>query len=270
MTEPDTSAPETSVPAAAKPGFFDGITLREKVLIGLTGTALVLSGVAVGQNLMFEQRARTWLVSQPEVIEEAVQALTKKREMAEKENATKALATHAKAIFEDPRDPILGNPKAPITVVEFFDYNCGYCKVALPELQKILKDNPDVKIVMKEMPIFGAESDTLAKAALAANVLGRYESVHMDLMTAKPASVETLMAALSRAGLSFEEIKAVAERPEIAQHLADNHALSEKLMVTGTPAFVVGDHIITGANIPALKEAIKARREALKKASPQG
>jgi protein-disulfide isomerase len=226
------------------------------ILTAATAVLALSACTADASDDAFGAKVRTYLLEHPEVLEEALLKLQEKKTLAEAEGVGKALVANRKALVADPRDPVIGDPKAPITVVEFFDYRCGYCKAVAPEVLALVQQNKDVRLVLKEMPILSPQSEQAARLALAAAKQGKYPAVHRALMSER-ALDEAAMTRIAQAnGVDMAKADAAA----INAHIADVHKLAEALRVTGTPAFIVGDQVIAGADVEALKAAIAAAR----------
>lgn len=217
------------------------------------------------EDKAFGAKVRAYLLAHPEVIEEAVDRLQAQQTAAKGAESRAAVAAHRQALEHDPRDGVIGAPQGKITVVEFFDYRCPYCKAAQPDVQKLLAANPDVRLVLKEFPILDAEdrshiSEDAARGALAALPQGRYAQVH-DALLAEPRLDEAAIGdVLQKNGVDLAKDKALSGAQTITDHLAANHALARALGVDGTPAFVIGDAIISGARMDDIQAAITAAR----------
>ncbi|MET0336426.1 MAG: DsbA family protein, partial [Caulobacter sp.] len=166
-----------------------------------------------------------------------------------------ALAQHRQALERDPRD-FVANPNGKITVVEFFDYRCSFCKLATPAVVQLIKENPDVRFVFKEFVIFGAASETAARAALGAKAQGKYLDAHGRFMAEKSLDAAGVDRLLKEAGIDVEKAKLDGQNAAVTQQLKDIHDLAVALGVDGTPAFFVGDTVVRGADIDGLKKAI--------------
>lgn len=226
---------------------------------------LSLSGCQKAADAAFGQKVRAYLLEHPEVIEEAVQKLQEKKIATAANIAKTGLATHRKALERDPRD-FVANPGGRITVVEFFDYRCGYCKTSAPEVAQIIADNPDVRFVFKEFPIFGGESSLAAKVALSPAGKAKGLALYQSFMAEKALDEAAIDRLLAAAGVDPAKARAAGESAAIQQHLADTHDLAQALGIEGTPAFIVGDKMIPGADLPALRAAIaQAKAGNLKK-----
>jgi protein-disulfide isomerase len=145
-------------------------------------------------------------------------------------------------------------------VVEFFDYRCGYCKLAAPQVVSLIQQNPDVRFVFKEFPIFGEVSDTAAKVALTPEAKAKGVQLYQALMSEKALDDAALDRHLAQLGVDAATARKDAQEPPIARQILDTHALAEALKIDGTPSFIVGDTMIPGADIAALRAAIAAAR----------
>jgi protein-disulfide isomerase len=215
----------------------------------------------------FGAKVRAYLLAHPEVIQEAVDKLQAKEAAAKEADARAAVAAHRQALEHDARDGVVGNPNGKITLVEFFDYRCPYCKGAEPDLQKLLAANPDVRLVLKEFPILDVEdqshiSEDAARGALAAIPQGRYAQVHEALLAEHHLDEAAIRDVLGRNGVDMAKDQALAGAKPITDQLAENHALARDLGVDGTPAFVIGDTVISGARLDDIQTAITAARTA--------
>jgi len=217
------------------------------------------------QRTATEQVVRDYLMAHPEVIREALTALEKREAAAEAAAKRRALADHRDELMADPSSPVLGNPDGDVTVVEFFDYRCGYCRRVAPAVEALLKKDDKVRLVLKELPILGRDSWLAAKAALAAQKQGRYGELHAALMKAESIDAASIDALAAGMGFDMEKFRADFEKGEPGT-LERNHRLASTLGIDGTPAFVVGDRLIPGAADEAtLAGHVAAVRAALAK-----
>lgn len=214
----------------------------------------------------FGEKVHAYLLEHPEVIEEVATKLQERKEAeankaheADLAVARAAIPKHRAALERDSRD-FVANPGGAITVVEFFDYNCGYCKLAAPTVSRLVQENPDIRFVFKEFPIFGEASDTAAKVALTAAGKAKGMALYNAFMATKPLDEAGIDRNLRAAGLNPEEVRNAAETDEIAKQLNDIRSLAIALKIVGTPAFIVGDTLIPGADMEALKAAITQAR----------
>jgi protein-disulfide isomerase len=206
---------------------------------------------------------RQYLEDHPEAVLEALDAAEAKAKAAAAQKAKEAVATKQRELEADPASPVVGNPKGDVTLVEFFDYRCPYCKQVAPSLAALLEEDKRLRVVMKEFPILGKESVTAARAALAAELQGKYAPFHHALMAVKGPLAETAVyQAAAGAGLDVERLKSDMARPEIEAQLRANYDLAQTLGIRGTPAFVVGGELIPGAvDLATLRRKIAAARK---------
>lgn len=223
--------------------------------LALCAAALALAACDRVSDDAFGDRVRAYLLENPEVIEEAVQKLNEKRETEAAQAATAALSEYRDELERDPRD-FVANPNGDVTVVEFFDYRCGYCKLIAPEVQKLIEANPNVRFVFKEFPIFGEQSNETAAVMLTDQVKPKTLALHERLMAEKSLDDAALDRHLRAVGVDPAAARQAAKSPDIDQQIVDTHELASNLGINGTPAFVVGDKIISGADLEALKAAI--------------
>jgi protein-disulfide isomerase len=152
-----------------------------------------------------------------------------------------AQADSIKSLFRTPGDPVLGNPNGKVTIVEFFDYQCSHCISMAPVMKAIIQANPDVRVVYKELPIRGPVSEYAAKAALAANQQGQYQSFNHALLAAsQPLSEKSILEIAEKTGMDMKKFKSAVGANRVSEQLAENEKLARELQLTGTPAFFIG------------------------------
>ena len=218
-------------------------------LFALIGSAQA-QGLTDAQKKDVEALIGEYLRAHPEVILESVRAMQEREQAAQAERQQQGLVSRRQDIERDPATPVIGNPNGDVTVTEFFDYRCGYCKAVFPTVLQLLKDDPKVRYVMKELPILSPESRIAAKLALAVwkNEPKRYQELHTRLMGAQGDFSERRIFALAKeAGVDVERARKAMDAPEIEQVLAANMDLAQALGINGTPAFVVGKQLAPGA-----------------------
>ncbi|WP_425053802.1 DsbA family protein [Psychromarinibacter sp. S121] len=183
----------------------------------------------------------------PQIIMEAVQLLEAEQAAAQADAQADVLKNQRELLERDPNAPVLGNPDGDVTVVEFFDYNCPYCKRAMAEVQGLIAADPNVRLVYREWPILGEGSVFAAKAALAAREQGKYEEFHWALMGMQGRAEEaSVLRVAEDIGLDVERLRADMDAPEIEEHIATSMRLTQALGFNGTPSFVIGDNLIPG------------------------
>ncbi|MCA8899383.1 MAG: DsbA family protein [Hyphomonas sp.] len=208
-----------------------------------------------------EKIVHEYIVEHPEVIEEAIYALSARDKAAQEAAVKDAIKAHADELYNSPADYSIGPADAPVTVVEFFDYRCGYCKRSVDYVQGLpaAYDNK-VRVVFKEHPIFGGISHDAALAALAAGRQGKYRDMHVAMMKLKSnddLTQDKIDSIAEGLGINVQKMRADMKSMDVQKQLSDALALGDDLHVDGTPGFFVGDTAIEGANQPALDEAIK-------------
>ena len=220
-------------------------------------TSLAAIGATVGlkpQDRSSGAEVREYLLAHPEVLPEAMAAL-------EARESGRVIAGNRKAIETPVGDAWIGNPRGDVTVVEFFDYNCGYCRSSLPVIAALVKADPKVKVVFRELPILSQTSYDAAKMSYAAAKQGRFRRFHDPLYAAGRVTPETLAATAKAAGIDLAAAKAEAGAAE--NEFRRNIQLARELKTSGTPTWVVGDRVLIGAqSLAALQEAVKAARAA--------
>ncbi|MFV3128634.1 DsbA family protein [Niveispirillum sp. KHB5.9] len=195
-----------------------------------------------------EQIVRDYLLANPEILLEAMEALEKKQQAEGDKAVTEALKSNRTALEQSAMSPVGGNPKGDVTLVEFFDYNCGYCKRTHPERSAAVKGDGKVRIVYKEFPILAPSSKEAAKAALAANKQGKYEAFHTALMTHEGRlDSDAIRATAKEVGLDLKKLEQDMGDPAIEAEIKANMELARKLNIRGTPGFVIGDTVVPGA-----------------------
>ena len=241
------------------------------------GLALVAAALAVGalraataaemspeERQQIESVVRDYLLKNPDVLLEALQGAKDKMESDAREKAVKALTDHHAEIFDDPATPVGGNPQGDVSLVEFFDYRCPYCKQVEPSLEKLLAEDHGLRFVYKELPVLGPDSVTAARAALAAVKQGKYAAFHTAMMAAKGQINDTVIYGVAdEAGLDVQRLKTDMAAPEVDKALKANLDLADLLDIRGTPGFVIGKEIIPGAvDIATLRQYIATARNA--------
>jgi protein-disulfide isomerase len=218
------------------------------------------------QRKAIEALIREVLLKNPEIIQDALIELEKRTTTAQAEAQKQALAAETAAIMDPARSAIAGNLKGDVTIVEFFDYNCGYCKRSLEDMRVMMKDDPKLRVVMKDFPVLGPESLEASRVAVAVkNQLkaDKYWDFHARLMSTKGrVNGEKALEVAKESGVDITRLRKDMESPEIKATLDETVALGDRLGLTGTPAFIVADEIVFGAvGVEALKAKVAAVRQ---------
>jgi len=205
---------------------------------------------------------REVLKEDPELVLEALQTLEAREHDAADAKSAKIVSQYRDQIEHDPSDPVAGNPKGDVTVVEFFDFRCPYCKQVADDMFRTVQEDGKVRLILKDLPILGRDSVTASRAALASIGQGKYLAFHHALIAERgPLDEATVLRIAGTVGLDTARLKADMAKPEIEQRIKRNVALAHALDLRGTPAFVIGDALIPGAiDADTLKAAIKKAR----------
>jgi len=237
--------------------------------------ALAVLGAPVSasaQKFTDEQRGqieaiiKNYLVTHPEVLEEASDELNKRQAAAAAEKHQSAIKENAEAIFNSPRGVTLGNKAGDVTFVEFFDYNCGYCKRAMTDMLELLKDDPKLKVVLKEFPVLGPASIEAAQVAVAVRMQDptgkKYLDFHQKLLSGRgSADKARALAAAKDAGLDVARLEKDIASPEVRATIEENFKLAEAMGMNGTPSYVIGKQVVVGAvGLDTLRQKINTAR----------
>ena len=213
-----------------------------------------------------EKIVREYLLKHPEVLQEVMGELEKKQQTAEAEKARSAIKTHSEALFNSPRQVTLGNPQGDVTFVEFFDYNCGYCKRALSDMTTLMGKDPKLKVVLKEFPVLGPGSVEAAQVAVAVRMQDKtgkkYMEFHQKMLLGRgQADKARALAVAKEIGLDMARMEKDLKSDEVAATLQESARLAEALGLNGTPSYVIGNDVVVGAvGLDALGKKIEAAR----------
>ncbi len=225
---------------------------------GCATTANETKGVPASVENLTDAAIERYIRSHPEVIEQSLQTLDAKREAEQRERQKIALQTKQNELLHDPASPVSGNPKGEITLVEFYDYRCGFCKRAASAVTELQKVDSRVRVVYKDFPILGEPSEFAAKAALASQAQGKHQAFHEALLAshADMTKDEVLKIAVS-VGLNAKRLEADMANPKWQAVIDKNRVLARDLGISGTPGFIVGNELVPGAlDLNGLKELI--------------
>ncbi len=202
------------------------------------------------------------ILENPQIIEQALRRLEQLEEERKQAQMVAILENRRDVLENDPNAPVLGNPEGDVTIVEFFDYNCPFCRRVKPEISALLQRDDGVRLVYREWPILGPGSLYAARAALAARKQGKYEEFHWALMALDGRAEEpTVLEAAESIGLDIEQLQRDINAPEIETHIGLSMELAEGLNITGTPTFIVGTSIAPGlVQVDRLIEMVEQAR----------
>lgn len=204
--------------------------------------------ISDAQKKEIQKIIRDTIVNNPEIIRDALIELEKRQVAVQEKEQKERISKNADALFRQKDGLVAGNPNGDVTVVEFFDYNCGYCRRALPHILKLIENDKNVKVVFKELPIFGEKSEGAARAAIAAKKQGKYLEMHSALFE-KPGGNDLAKAlrVAKTIGLDVAQLKKDMKDPSVQAEIDQAKDLADKLGIQGTPFYLVGDNVIPGA-----------------------
>ncbi len=217
-------------------------------LCALPAGAAEKSAFTDAQKAEIKKMVREYILENPGIINEAIQAQEVAADKAKSDKRVAIANTRKQEIYTPSENTVLGNPKGDVTVVEFFDYNCGYCKAMFPSVVEAMKEDPKLRLVVKEFPILGPSSVTATRAALAARKQNKYTELHLALMSHKGSLTDAGIIDIAKStGLDVKKLQDDMKDPEITAVITRNHDLAEQLGIDGTPAMFVGNNFVAGA-----------------------
>ena len=240
--------------------------------LAIAAVALALVAPASAQQFSGPQRSeiekiiKEYLINHPEILQEAMAELEKRQALAESEKAKSAIKNHTEALFNSPRQVTLGNPQGDVTFVEFFDYNCGYCKRALNDMVELMNKDPKLKVVLKEFPVLGPASVEAAQVAVAVRMQDKtgkkYLEFHQKLLLGRgQADKARAMAVAKDIGMDMARLEKDLKSDEVNATLQESMKLAEALGLNGTPSYVINNDVVVGAvGLAVLGQKIQAAR----------
>lgn len=227
--------------------------LTRMIRPALIGAAMMLAAphasAAEMNRAEVEKIVRSYLLENPEILNEMLTVLKAREEAGATEKAKAAIAKNRDALLNDGYSYVGGNPNGDVTVIEFFDYRCGYCRKVRDDIVTLIQGDSNVRVVFKEFPILGATSREAARAAVAAKKQGddKYWAFHQAMLGVEGLDRDAIYDIAAGQGLDVAKLKADMQSPDVEDVLAKNHALGEAIGVDGTPAFIIGDALYPGA-----------------------
>lgn len=240
---------------------FKGVVFLALVVVALAGFAGAASAALSKSDV--EKIVKEYIANNPKEILDSLSDYQKKNRLGgDNAASSEAIKQNKEALFNDPETPHAGNPKGDVSLVEFMDYNCGYCKDALTTVQALIDKDDKLHVVFKDLPILGPSSETAAKWALAAHKQKKYFEFHSAMMKNRsPISDELLEKVAKDIGLDVDRLKKDVEDPSVELQIEKNRALAGNVGVSGTPAFILGDKVIPGAQpLSSMQQKIEALR----------
>ena len=229
------------------------------------GIALLCTGRLSGEDKSavlsrtdIEQIVREYILQHPEVLMESVRAYQERERIAAQQRSREAVLAKRSELFKESASPVAGKADASVAIVQFFDYNCGYCRRVWPILAKLIEERQNVQVIFKELPILGPESHMAARGALAAHKQGAYVQFHRALMDLKsPTTAATIEETGRKLGLDVARLKADMDSAEVQAILTQNQRLASAIGVQSTPSFVIGNELVSGAmDLPGFEALI--------------
>jgi protein-disulfide isomerase len=229
------------------------------IVLAMAAAGVRAAPLTPAQKDTVEGIVRDYIRNHPDMLLDALEAAQARRDEA----ATKsAIAANSTQLFHDPDSPVGGNPRGDVTIVEFFDYRCPYCKAVEPGLEQLLAEDGKLRIVYKEFPVLGPTSVYASQVALAARAQGKYDAFHRAMLAARGSIDDGVVTHVAAAvGIDMAKAQAAIAAPATERIIHDDYTLAEALSIDGTPAFVVGNVLVPGAaDIDTLKHLIAAAR----------
>jgi protein-disulfide isomerase len=248
------------------------LNLKQWLLAGVIAGSAIAAVPAQAQSISPAQRTeiegiiKDYLLKNPELLQEVIGELEKRQATAEADKHKAAVATNAEALFRSTHHVVLGNPQGDVTMVEFFDYNCGYCKRALTDMVDLMKADPKLKVVLKEFPVLGQGSVEAAQVATAVRMQDKtgkkYLEFHSKLLTGRgQADKARALAVAKEVGMDMARLEKDMASDEARVSLEEAFKLAETIGLNGTPSYVVGNEVIIGAvGLAGLKEKVNTAR----------
>ena len=228
------------------------LTLIIVALIGGLGGWLLGARQTPSEKAAIEEIVRNYILEHPEILPEAMERLQAR------ENG-KQVASAGDALSAPYPGAVLGNPNGSVTLVEFTDYSCGYCRASVPEVEALIAANPDLKVVIRELPILSPASADAARWSLAAAEQGKFEAFHKAMFAAGRPAADTIEAAATRAGMDLDRARKAIAQPRVEAEIKQNLDFARTLRIEGTPSWVIGEQLMSGAvGQKVLQDAIDA------------
>jgi len=240
-----------------------GAAIGALAALALDASPALAQAFTPAQSEEIAKIVRDTILKNPDILIEAMRLLEERQKLEADAAARKAIVESWKELRDDPDSVVGGNPKGDVSFVQFYDYKCGYCKRAHPAVVQLMKSDPKVRVVYKELPILGPESMIAARAATAARKSDKFARFHDALMTARGSLDEaSVLQIATEVGLDAKKLKSDMASEDVTKIIFRNRQLAEKLGITGTPAFVVGGQLIPGAiDLTAMRQLVAETRK---------
>lgn len=247
------------------------LLLAAAIMVAAVFGALRLAGMTGGDEVPavamnkadVEKIVRNYLLENPEVLFEAIDRMKSKEEGQRLVKMKDKAKSHQAALYAEPDPLVAGNPNGDVTIVEFFDYRCPYCRKVKKTVTDLLNQDGNIKLILKEFPILSPESELAAQVAIAAAAQGKYWDVHLAFMGAEDLAGERIFELAKEAGADVARLKADMKNPKVGKRLSETQSLAGAIGIDATPTFFIGDEPLTGAqSLEELKKAVAAARKA--------
>lgn len=244
------------------------LKLTRLVLLGFLGVAITNAHAQSPQNRTdadIEKLVHEYLLKNPEVIVEALQTLERRREEQLAADQQRQIQANADILHASDHQIVIGNPEGDVTLIEFFDYNCGFCRQTLATVEALIEQDPKIKVILKEFPVLGPGSQEAARVSIAASQIApaKYKDLHTQLLSAQGQVNERIALALSaNLGIDTDELQSLSQTRQVEEAIGEVYQLADDLGINGTPSFIIGDELIPGAvDLDVLQQKVSAMRE---------
>jgi len=212
-----------------------------------------------------EKLVHEYILKNPEVIVEALQALERRHEEQIAANQQRQIQANAEILHASDHQMVIGNPEGDVTLIEFFDYNCGFCRQTLATVEALIEQDPKIKVILKEFPVLGPGSQEAARVSIAASKIApeKYKELHTQLLSAQGQVNERIALALSaNLGIDTDKLQSLAQTRQVEEAIGEVYQLASELGINGTPSFIIGSELIPGAvELDILQQKVSAMRE---------
>jgi len=233
--------------------------------IGATGSSAQEAKQSIRPASEIETIIRDYILKNPEIIIEALQILEERREVEQNELQKQLIARNEDVLLTSEHQTVFGNPNGDVTLIEFFDYNCGFCRESLSHVERLVKEDPNLRVILKEFPVLGQGSQDAARVAIAASKIDpvKYLQLHMKLLSAREQADQKLALKIAEnVGYDMEKIREYMAKPAIEEAISEVYGIANDLGLTGTPTFIIGTEILPGAvGHDVLREKLDSMRK---------
>lgn len=244
------------------------LKLSVLVLVGFLSVAMTNVHAQTVQNRTdadIEKLVRDYILKNPEIIVEALQTLERRREEQLAANQQRQIQANADILHASDHHVVIGNPEGDVTLIEFFDYNCGFCRQTLATVEALIEQDPQIKVILKEFPVLGPGSQEAARVSIAASKIApeKYKELHTQLLRAEGQVNERIALALSaNLGIDTDKLQSLSQTAQVEEAIGEVYQLATDLGINGTPSFIIGNELIPGAvDLNVLQDKVSAMRE---------